>query len=122
MFNIIQYKKPKHDQLFENLSSLYDMTHIQNYIPIYRTIFLLNENNFNKITLNTTISLSSQLNMENIYVFAFATFGHPNDFRQNCFLPDATGWILFFHIHYDRSLSFQMLRGEVTLNFVEDYF
>ena len=68
MFNIIQYKKPKHDQLFENLSSLYDMTHIQNYIPIYRTIFLLNENNFNKITLNTTISLSSQLNMENIHV------------------------------------------------------
>ena len=26
--------------------------------------------------------------MENIYVFAFATFGHPNDFRQNCFLPE----------------------------------
>jgi hypothetical protein len=26
--------------------------------------------------------------MENVYVFAFATFGHPNDFRQNCFLPE----------------------------------
>ena len=25
--------------------------------------------------------------MENIYVFAFATFGHPNDFRQSCFFP-----------------------------------
>ena len=26
--------------------------------------------------------------MENVYVFAFATFGHPNDFRQDCFLPE----------------------------------
>jgi hypothetical protein len=68
MFNIVQYKKPKHDQLFEKISSLYDMTYLQNYIPIYRTIFLLNENNFNKITLNTTLSLSSQLNPENIHV------------------------------------------------------
>ncbi len=26
--------------------------------------------------------------MENIYVYAFATFGHPNDFNQVCFLPE----------------------------------
>jgi hypothetical protein len=49
------------------------MVHIQNYIPIYRTIFLLNENNYNKITLNTdetllTLSVSSNLNLENIHV------------------------------------------------------
>jgi hypothetical protein len=73
MFNIVQYKKTKHEELFENLSSLYDMTHIQNYIPIYRNIFLLNENNYNKITLNTnetllTLSITSQLNIENIHV------------------------------------------------------
>ena len=73
MFNIVQYKKTKHEELFENLSLLYDMTHIQNYIPIYRNIFLLNENNYNKITLNTTetlltLSITSQLNIENIHV------------------------------------------------------
>ena len=73
MFNIVQYKKPNHEQLFETLSSLYDMNHIQNYIPIYRIIFLLNEKNFNKITLNTnetllTLYKSSHLNLENIHV------------------------------------------------------
>jgi hypothetical protein len=73
MFNIVQYKKPNHEKLFENISSTYDMTHIQNYIPIYSTIFLLNENNFNKITLNTnetllTLSSTSELNTENIHV------------------------------------------------------
>ena len=73
MFNIVQYKKPNHGELFEKISSLYDMNHIQNYIPIYRTIFLLNENNYNKITLNTeesllTLSTSSHLNLENIHV------------------------------------------------------
>lgn len=26
--------------------------------------------------------------MENIYVYGFATFGHPNDFRQICFYPE----------------------------------
>lgn len=73
MFNIVQYKKPNHDNLFEKLSSIYDMSHIQNYIPIYSTIFLLNENNFNKITLNTnetmlTLTSSSDFNTENIHV------------------------------------------------------
>ncbi|MEG2334539.1 hypothetical protein [Chryseobacterium sp.] len=28
---------------------------------------------------------------ENIYLYAFATFGHPNDFRQTCFLPTKRG-------------------------------
>lgn len=73
MFNIVQYKKPNHTSLFEKLSSMYDMTHLQNYIPIYNSIFLLNENNFNKITLNTnetllTLSSSSDFNREDIYV------------------------------------------------------
>ena len=73
MFNIVQYKKPNHDNLFEKLSSMYDMTRLQNYIPIYSSIFLLNENNFNKITLNTnetllTLSSSSDFNTENIHV------------------------------------------------------
>ena len=73
MFNIVQYKKPNHNNLFENISSIYDMSRIQNYIPIYSTIFLLNENNFNKITLNTnetllTLSSASELNTENIHV------------------------------------------------------
>jgi hypothetical protein len=26
--------------------------------------------------------------MENIFAYAFATFGHPNDFRQTCFFPE----------------------------------
>jgi hypothetical protein len=73
MFNIVQYKKPNHTNLFEHISSIYDMSRIQNYIPIYNTIFLLNENNFNKITLNTnetllTLSSTSELNTENIHV------------------------------------------------------
>jgi hypothetical protein len=65
MFNIVQYKKPKHDQLFEKLSSHYDITSLQNYIPIYSTIFLLNENNYNKITLDTKQNLST-ISMETI--------------------------------------------------------
>lgn len=65
MFNIVQYKKPNHTQLFEKLSSHYDITSLQNYIPIYSTIFLLNENNYNKITLDTKQTLST-LSMETI--------------------------------------------------------
>ena len=69
MFNIVQYKKPNHKELFEKLSSNYDMTQIQNYIPIYRTIFLLNENNYNKITLNTNETLATlSFNMDDIHI------------------------------------------------------
>ena len=73
MFNIVQYKKSNHASLFEKLSSMYDMSQLQNYIPIYNSIFLLNENNFNKITLNTnetllTLSSSADFNREDIYI------------------------------------------------------
>ena len=32
--------------------------------------------------------------MEDVFVYAFATFGHPNDFRQTCFLPEKRTQVL----------------------------
>ena len=57
MFNIIQYRKTNNDILFKSMSEIYDIHGVQNYIPIYKSIFNLTENNYNKINLNTEYSL-----------------------------------------------------------------
>jgi hypothetical protein len=57
MFNIIQYRKTNNDNLFKSISDIYNIHGLQNYIPIYKSIFNLSENNYNKINLNTEYSL-----------------------------------------------------------------
>jgi len=55
----ITYKKINNSQLFKSFESedLLNMTNCQNYIPIYRNFFRLNDNNYNSINLNNHYAL-----------------------------------------------------------------
>lgn len=49
----LYYKKNKNENLFKNLeNSLFKLSNLQNYIPIYENFFSLNESNYNNINLN----------------------------------------------------------------------
>ena len=55
----IYYKKNNNNEIFRyfNNTEINKITKIQNYIPIYRKFFQLNEKNFNMINLNQTNSI-----------------------------------------------------------------
>jgi len=64
----IFYEKRKNKELFESFKQ-YGLENPQNYIPIYKKFFLLNETNFNSINLNHPLYIS-KINKEldaNIY-------------------------------------------------------
>tara|TARA_B110000008_G_scaffold267519_1_gene294715 strand:- start:342 stop:2087 length:1746 start_codon:yes stop_codon:yes gene_type:complete len=60
MFDIF-YRKNNNKSLFESLEDLENMnsTSLQNYVPIYKNFFSLNDQNFNNINLNHKYSIES---------------------------------------------------------------
>ena len=66
------YQKNNNVSLFESFmdSDLLNMTDVQNYIPLYRCFFSLNETNYNNINLNHPFKLTKVLkrNTENKYL------------------------------------------------------
>ena len=57
----VNYQKRKNTELFKSLenSDFLHLSHAQNYIPIYKKFFSLNETNFNSINLNNKLYISS---------------------------------------------------------------
>lgn len=57
----INYEKRKNQELFKDLENpdFLNVTNPQNYIPIYTSFFLLNENNYNGINLNNEWFISN---------------------------------------------------------------
>ena len=57
----LNYKKNKNRELFTQLADekLVNIDNLQNYIPIYRNFFNLNENNYNSINLNNNFKLNT---------------------------------------------------------------
>ena len=51
MTQFVNYEKRKNEELFKNLEK-FECNNAQNYLPIYKNFFNLNENNFNSINLN----------------------------------------------------------------------
>ena len=49
---MIHYQKRKNIPLFKNIEKVKQVTHLQNYIPLYNKLFQLNETNYNNINLN----------------------------------------------------------------------
>jgi hypothetical protein len=64
----VNYQKRKNTELFKSLenSDFLHLSHAQNYIPIYKKFFSLNETNFNSINLNNKLYISS-INEQNEY-------------------------------------------------------
>lgn len=64
------YSKRKNNKLFEDLEKNVKVTKLQNFIPIYRKFFFLNETNYNKINLDHKYNLYSILEKktENKYI------------------------------------------------------
>ena len=50
--NVVEYKKRKNIDLFNNFKKVFNCTTVQNYIPIYNKFFSLNETNYNSINFN----------------------------------------------------------------------
>jgi hypothetical protein len=48
----IDYEKRKNTEFFRQLNSVFSFQEIQNYIPIYKKFFVLNETNYNSINFN----------------------------------------------------------------------
>ena len=67
MFNIF-YKKNDNKQLFKNFKEM-GIDNIQNYIPIYKKFFNLQENNYHIINLNQNFNICNvkESNEKNIY-------------------------------------------------------
>ena len=63
----ITYKKLNNKLLFDNLEKeeLLNVTKIQNYIPLYKKFFDLNDSNYNNINLNNNLFLVDVVNKEN---------------------------------------------------------
>ena len=57
----IHYEKRKNTELFANFKQekFLDLEEVQNYIPIYNKLFLLNESNYNSINLNHSWYISN---------------------------------------------------------------
>ena len=67
--------------------------------------------------------------MENVYVYAFATFGHPSDFQQDCLLPvknklpfkiklfELTHAIKVFPKSKLHSIRFEKINGEIYISY-----
>ena len=55
MFDIF-YKKNDNKQLFKDFKKM-EINDIQNYIPIYKKFFNLQENNYNNINLNQNFNI-----------------------------------------------------------------
>jgi hypothetical protein len=77
----INYQKRKNADLFQSLEKL-DMENVQNYVPIYKRFFSLNESNYNSINLNHTwhvTNVSSKI-QNNLYQCTIKK-GEANDTR-----------------------------------------
>lgn len=74
MASSINYEKRKNQKLFQHLEKQ-GICHVQNYIPIYKNFFLLNENNYNSINLNHRQYVKEVMRKEdeNIYKCRLAT-------------------------------------------------
>ena len=55
----VLYKKNKNDLLLKQIEELTDSSHVQNYLPIYKRFFTMNETNWNRFNLNNTRALCS---------------------------------------------------------------
>ena len=53
------YKKNKNENLFRELEDYLEVSDIQNYYPLYKNFFSLNETNYNVISLNHKYHLES---------------------------------------------------------------
>ena len=62
----LSYKKNNNKILFDSLEKkeLLDLSDSQNYIPLYKNFFKLNESNYNLINLNNTLSLKEIISKE----------------------------------------------------------
>ena len=59
------YKKNDNSELLKKMEEFLDFKNIQNYIPLYKNFFNLNENNYNSINLNNfnnLINLEEKIN------------------------------------------------------------
>ena len=66
---LIHYEKRKNKSFFEKCKEHYEIETIQNFNPIYKNFFDLNENNYNSINLNHPKYIYDvNLNMELEYV------------------------------------------------------
>ena len=55
------YKKNNNEKLFNNFNNIdsLNLYKVQNYIPLYKKFFDLNENNYQNVNLNNKIRLES---------------------------------------------------------------
>ena len=85
MFSIF-YKKNNNKDLFKSLEEIVDSTKNQNYIPIYKNFFNINNQNFNNINLNHkyNLQLINSKKTENIYNCSL-TFGDNQTLSRDSF-------------------------------------
>ncbi len=82
MSSSINYEKRKNQKLFQHLEKQ-GICHVQNYIPIYKNFFLLNENNYNSINLNHHQYVKEVIRKEDENIYKCKLAGSSGDTKTN---------------------------------------
>ena len=75
----LYYKKNKNNDLFKSSKEVVNIETIQNYIPIYKKFFSLNEDNFNSINLNENEPIQSIVEKKGLYLSSKTRY-----FKSDC--------------------------------------
>ena len=84
--NFLYYTKNNNIELFKNFNNL-DISNIQNYTPLYKKFFNLNDNNYNTMNLNNKYHIYKIINKvnENHYKIVI-TDGNGNNNQKDAFI------------------------------------
>ena len=66
---VVSYKKNNNKQVFKKMKENYGFDKIQNYIPIYKRFFSVNDNTYNNINLNHKYSINDIKESKNENIF-----------------------------------------------------
>ena len=121
MFNIF-YRKNNNKKIFKSLekSDNMNLTNIQNYVPLYKNFFDINDKNYNFVNLDNKYSIQNLLEKKTDLVYSINVLNEKDEsFKKDCFfklspLLDPIKYIMgkYKHIEYDNLMSLPNLTNE----------
>jgi hypothetical protein len=100
----LAYKKNKNTGLFAQLADVIDVQSAQNYSPLYKRFFELNETNWNHVNLSTDWRLDNLLDADTATITGSTDSKEVYVFFKMCPLLDPSRYLMGEYADYDFSL------------------